>query len=167
MGDNVCDLGTSTNQFKDGYFGGGLTYTQPFAEMYRNVATVDSTWSGTTPHKAIFTSTTANADNVLFTHTTNRITYTGTKDKMMHTAATFSIFRVVTLIQSFRYINGVLVPGSLSTVTNGVSVGNALHSAFRMVTNDYAEVWIARLSGTANCTMSQMNLFAGALGNGF
>jgi D-alanyl-D-alanine carboxypeptidase len=140
--------------------------------MYRNVALLDNTFVGTTHHKALFTSTTANADNNLFTHTTNRLTYTGTMTKVMHTAVTFSVepdSNANTVFEVTVHKNGVQVPGAvvdISTVTTGVSVGNALHSAFRMSTNDYVEVWIGRLSGTANATMTQMNFFAGAMGVG-
>lgn len=172
MSNNGCDLGTSAKKFKNGYFGGVLEFEKPFAEMYENVTattiiSVTNVW-----YKANFTSTSANANNVGFTHSTNRLTYTGTLTKNFHCGVTICARPSTPADHNYEFglfKNGVLVPGSivaLHMINTGHDYSTAIHSIPQLTTNDYIELWVRRTtSGSQDVEVRHMNMFALALPN--
>lgn len=110
--------------------------------------------------------TIANADNHKFTHTNNRLTYTGTRPRIFHCGATIS----VTSPSNSDYEwslgiskNGVHVTGSktrMHTVTLGDHYSTAIHSFVTLETNDYIEVEIMNNTGSINVEVEDLNLFA-------
>lgn len=173
MSDGVCDLGTSSNKFKNGYFGGVLQFEKPWFEMYQNVTTTTTITTQNVWYKVAFTSTTANSNNEGFTHTSpNKITYDGSMTKNFHCGVTISANPSSPADHNYEFAifkNGVEVPGStvlLHMIDSGHDYSTAIHSIPVMATNDYLELYVRRTtSGSQDILVSRMNFFGLALPN--
>jgi len=116
---------------------------------------------GTTPVKANGTTTAIREKN--FTHTNGRLTYNGTITKTFQATAAISAESTVanvTLRMMFAK-NGAAV--AASEITRKIGTANDVGAASLVCTadcsqNDYVEVFIALLSGSANITLDKMVL---------
>ena len=136
---------------------GGL-YISTSAET--SIATVD-TWT-----KVSGTTTATTVSN--FTHTTNRLTYSGAPDVHVHIAMSFSCTAAANnKIFEFAIAKNGSVddPSVLSRkIGTGADVGAvALHTDLMLSTNDYLEMYVKNTTDDTNVTFEQGYLFGLAM----
>ena len=151
---------------------GGLTFPKPWGEIWEGIPILDSSWVGTDWHKALFFSTTQNANIQGFTHASpNRLIYTGAMTKNFHSGITVTFEASNNATTNFEFAlfkNGVITPGSTVAMTTTNSLyreSTAIHKVVELATNDYIELWVRRISGTADLTIAFYNMFTLALPN--
>lgn len=143
----------------------GLLYARvPMGECYFDpnaTATVIDTVS--VWKKVAGTSTIGHTDN--FTHSANRLTYTGSRNIMAHIGCTFSM-TPATASEHFSfsiYKNDTKVGGSEIAVTaSGLTdnVSSVIHTMTSMAPSDYIELWVKNIDTANNLTVTFMNLSA-------
>lgn len=188
MSDAKCNLGSATNRFKDLYIStitnatgvdidGNLTlnndfiYANPFGEYYAEDNATATTITTVNTWTKVLGTTTAFADNESFTHSNNRLTYTGTATKIFHMGASVNILSsdgadIKWSIGISK--NGTHLTGSrsvLNTASNTSYYSAAIQKFTTLATNDYVEIFVQNNTGTQNLTISDLNLFAIATPN--
>ena len=113
-------------------------------------------------------STTANAINQRFSHTDNRITYSGALGRDFLVTATLTITAATATNQIGFYIakNGSLLPESEVYITAnaaGRAEGAKVQTIVPMVTGDYLEMWVENSSSSADVTVGFLNVIAQAV----
>ena len=113
-------------------------------------------------------STTANSINQKFSHTDNRITYTGALGRDFLVSATVTITGATAGNQIGLYIakNGSTLPESEVYITanaSGRAEGGKVQTITPLVTNDYLEMWVENASSSADITVGFMNVIAQAI----
>ena len=179
-GGGALSIGASTNNAVnigasgiDTTISGNLVYAQPHIQCYGGV------WNANTVANTPMTNTTnlTNIDTnylinfgtdikndmaVGFSFTTaGRITYTGTKTRMVHTAYSLSGIDTKNAICSIAvFKNGAIIQGSVAYIDmTGGSSSTAIHIATMANTNDYFELY-ARSSVASNVlTIAYVNMF--------
>lgn len=151
--------------------GGLITYPKPFGEMYFEANATTTTISASNTWTKVAGTTTANADNQSFTHTSNRLTYTGSTTKVFHCGASFSFAGTSNTNVDWLFAiakNGTPLAGSRArrrTDTSGVYDSTATHIMAKLNTNDYLELMVNNILNTDNINVSDMNVFLMALPN--
>jgi hypothetical protein len=148
-----------------------FTYEKGIGELYwednttATVITLTNTW-----YKVLGTST-ANPDNTAFTHTNNRLTYTGTRTRIFHCGATIAIESPANTDIEWSFgirKNGTHITGSKTrfhTVSLGDHYGTAIHVFAKLATNDYIELELQNNTNTTNVEVSDINMFILGLPN--
>ncbi len=95
----------------------------------------------------------------------NRLVYTGAREKMFHIACTISIIcgQSNQTAKAVIYKNGSpLTTGVIQTKLGGSGdvTSTAIHVAIHLSTNDYLELRIMNVTGAYSFTITDMNLFA-------
>lgn len=110
---------------------------------------------------------TANIINQKFSHTDNRLTYTGGLTRNFQVSATASYTSGNNqIIGLYVAKNGAVIPDSeMYATTSGNGKAEAIHvqTIFEMDENDYIELWIENDSGTQNITVEFLNLICKSL----
>lgn len=144
----------------------GITNTFETGSCYAESQTTATTISVTGTYVKANITTTAGSVLGRFTHTANRLTYTGSKtrvfdiDAMVTTTSTTDGNQIATKI----YKNGVAVAGSraigTARVSGGVNRANNIkpQSIISLSTNDYIEIYITNLTNTDSVTVTDFNL---------
>jgi hypothetical protein len=154
---------TSSNNISDWVDNKGISNSKTLGKcsMTGNVtATVVAATS--TFYKALGT-TIANALNQRFSHTNNRLTYTGTVTKIFSINAVLSVSAGNNQMIAVRIAkNGVTITSSQSsTTTSGTGASENINSqeVIELVANDYIEVFIANDTAATNITTKSLSLF--------
>lgn len=145
----------------------GLVNTAEFGNYYMtNNATITPIAVSGTAYKILGT-TTENAINQKFTHSNNRLTYTGGLDRNFQVSATVSFTsgnnKVIGL-----YIakNGSIVTSSeMYATTSGSGRAESIHvqTVLELTANDYIELWIENDTDTTDITVEFLNLICKSL----
>ena len=145
----------------------GLINTAEFGNYFMtNNATITPIAVSGTAYK-IEGTTTENAINQKFTHTNNRLTYTGGLDRNFQISATVSFTsgnnKVIGL-----YINknGSLVNSSeMYATTSGSGRAESIHvqTVLELTANDYIELWVENDTDTTDITVEFLNLICKSL----
>lgn len=116
-----------------------------------------------TPVKAAGT-TTAYSGNVNFTHTNNRLTYSGdaTTKMLVNCTVTMSAATLNDIVRLLVYKNGAAV-SPYTGISRKLGTGDdrgamAITKIIEMTTDDYVEVWVENLSGSGNVTIDEGNV---------
>ena len=108
-----------------------------------------TTLSAITPAKAAGTTSSMGLNG--FSHTSNRLTYTGTATRTFEVLATLSAHTVsgAETLTFFLYKNGTLITGAEidRKVSNNDIGAVAVSALVSLATNDYVEVWVESLTG--------------------
>jgi hypothetical protein len=145
----------------------GVKNTAEIGNYYMlNNATVTTITSAGVPVKIEGTST-ANAINQKFSHSDNRLTYTGGLTRNFQVSATASFTSGNNrLIGLYVAKNGVVIADSeMYATTSGSGRAEAIHvqTIFEMDENDYVELWIENDSNTDNITVEFLNFICKSL----
>ncbi len=145
----------------------GVTNTSEFGNYYMtNNATVTPIASAGVEYK-IEGTTTPKAINQKFTHTNNRLTYTGGLDREFQISATVSFTsgnnKVIGL-----YINknGTIISDSeMYATTSGSGRAESIHvqTVLPLTANDYIELWIENDTDATDVTVEFLNLICKSL----
>jgi hypothetical protein len=152
-----------------------LVYDNPGFECYAtNNATVTNIGTINTPTRVTYgagTVTASHQHGFAIDTTTNiaRVTYTGSRMRMVHCGLTMSAIHsaVNTNIRFYLYINGTLVPGSTVrqfSASNTDYGSTAIHSMPDLAPNDYIELY-CQADKTGSVTVSDMNFFGMTMPN--
>ena len=144
----------------------GITNTFETGSLYaENQSTATAISSSGTYVKANVTTT---AGEVLgrFTHSNNRLTYTGSKTRVFEVQCTLALTSGSDgdNIAIKIYKNGVAVNGTRGVgTTRSIFLTNKAENIptqaiLSLNTNDYIEIWIANLSDTSSVTVTDINL---------
>lgn len=170
-GNGTCNLGTTSYPFGHAYIS-GLTFPKSFGEMYARDLAVSTTMTTLNTWYKASISTTANTSNQSFTHTANRLTYTGTTSRIFHCGVTFTVAPDSNNDSNFTfsiYKNGTIVDSSLVSlhvINSGHNYSSAIHSIITLETNSYIEVYVRRTTNPlVNVTVKHVNVFALSLPN--
>lgn len=145
----------------------GLVNTAEFGNYYMtNNAIVTPIAVSGTAYKILGT-TTENAINQKFSHTDNRLTYTGGLDRNFQVSATVSFTsgnnKVIGLYISK---NGSIVTSSeMYATTSGSGRAESIHvqTVLDLTANDYIELWIENDTDTTDITVEFLNLICKSL----
>lgn len=138
-----------------------VSMKQPFGNYYRNSASATTISVAGTYYKAAGTSTAGRL--YLFTHTDNRLTYTGALDTeviihghlSMTTAGTADILGIK-LAKNGTVIDNTVVRRKVGT---GTDIGAAgITGITTLSTGDYIEIWVTNEDATASVTLDEYNL---------
>lgn len=110
----------------------------------------------------ILGTTTANPINQKFSHTNNRLTYTGALDRSFIVTVCASANSVGSAKQVGFYVakNGTVIAESeiyVTTNTSSRAEGVALQTILDLSTNDYIEVFVENSTDTGNITVTELN----------
>ena len=140
----------------------GINNTSFLSSYYMNDnATVTTISTIDTPVKVAGT-TIAVSINQKFTHTNNRLTYTGAIEKSFKIIGVSSFISGNNNVIGFNFFkNGTIINSNLSKATANSS-GRAENITFQTITNlsenDYIEVYVQNKSGTQNITVEDLNV---------
>lgn len=145
----------------------GIINSARVGSMYWTGQTTATTISAiNTPVKATLT-TTANGVNQGFSHTNNRLTYTGAQTRTFYLSTNPSVSSGNNhQIRVSIYKNGVLVPGAIGlTVTgnSGKAASVTAQGVTTLTTGDYIELWVSNLTAATNITVTDGTLDARGL----
>lgn len=172
MADTERSLADLLTIFRDGQAAGSITeqdvrdlivsLVPPYGSMYISTATETSISTQNTPVKALGTTTAGDALRD-FTHTANRLTYTGVPDREFIVIVALSLTAAQNnQILAFHLAkNGSVI--AASEIQRKAAIGNDIGAASVMVEidlsqNDYIELWVENKSGDTNLTIELMNL---------
>lgn len=153
---------------------GMISFVKPWFEMYDNVELISPIMVLYTWYKANFTSTKANVNSYLFTHTSpNKMTCNASVAKSYHMGCTFSGYPNGGLDTSFEFAlakNGIILPQSvvgMTTINNADRYSSAIHAIEVLRENDYIELYYRRTTSTVTdkITIEFFNMFGIALPN--
>ena len=135
--------------------------TLPVGELwFSNAAETSVTVAGTFVKSAGLTTLVTDPAAIEFTHSNNRLTYTGTDTRAFTVACTFSA--VGTAIPNQLLAFALAQDGTVSDKTivqRQLSIGTdegagAVHGLFTLTTNSYIELWVTNETSTANITIN-------------
>ena len=103
--------------------------------------------------------TSANSSNKNFSHTSNKLTYTGTPTKMFIVTVCATLTGTSGESAAIRIAkNGTTIAGThFATSINGVAMTQGY---FQLATNDYIEVFVLNASSTNSITVYNLNVIA-------
>lgn len=144
----------------------GITNTFETGSCYAESQSTATTIAVTGTYVKADVTTTAGSVLGRFTHTSNRLTYTGSKTRVFDIDAMLSVTSTTdgNQIGVKIYKNGSAVVGSRAIanvrVTGGVNRANNIkpQSIISLNTNDYIEIYITNLSNTNSVTVTDFNL---------
>ena len=127
-----------------------------------NNATTTTISTVNTPVKILGT-TTPNVINQKFTHTNNRLTYTGSiiRDFEVNIVMSFTTTTNNKKFGLYIAINGVVTNASLIYATsdgNNRAESISCQEIFQLSQNDYVEAWIENATDSSNVTVTHLNL---------
>lgn len=133
---------------------------------FESNATATTIAATNTPVKIAGT-TTSNALNRSFTHTNNRLTYTGSISRlfMVTCSATFSSGNNHDLT-AILYKNGIAISGgknSVTTSSEGLASSISCQALVELSNADYIELWTENKTAIANITATELNLIIRAV----
>lgn len=106
--------------------------------------------------------TTMGAITQRFSHTANRLTYTGSATRSFAVESIVSLTSGNTNVVAVAiYKNGAIVPGGVSRVTtsgSGKSENVSTQAVVSLATDDYVEMWVANESAVQGITVSDLSL---------
>lgn len=145
----------------------GITNSSEIGQMYvTNNATATTIGAANVFVKAAGT-TTENAINQKFSHTSNRLTYTGGLNRSFRVTVVCSLAaNNGNLVQARIAKNGVTLAESESQATisaNGRSENIKSQTLVELTTNDFLELWVANSAANVNITASEINMIVEAL----
>lgn len=134
---------------------------ESFGGYYMDSPTATPNTSGTPVKLAGTTVIMDDVEN--FTHTNNRLTYTGTHVRPFNVDVTMAVesSKNSTLVSAWIYKNGAVVTGSMNNVyckTLGEQFPNALFAQVSLSPNDYIEVWADSDVGNPDITADTMTV---------
>lgn len=141
----------------------GINNSDSIANYYMSDnATVTNVITAATPLKIAGT-TTANAINQKFTHTSNRETYTGAINRNFKVTATVSVTSASANDQIGFYVakNGTVLTESEMYVTTNASAraeSVTIQTLVSLVTNDYIEIWVENDTDASDVTVTFLNV---------
>ncbi len=146
----------------------GINNTSAFAQYsMRNNATVNNILVAGTFYK-INGTTTSNALNSKFTHSNNRLTYTGSltrnfKIDFITTVSAGNNHDIRIRLAKFDFINNTLtrlLDSEMSEDTSGTGRASNIkgQGILSLKTNDYIEIHVTNNSATGNITVEQLNV---------
>lgn len=135
------------------------TYTDSYGTYYVS-SSAATTISNTTAHFKVAGTTTAGPLSQ-FTHTDNRLTYTGTPTQVFHVDVAISMTSASAnqVIEFAIFKNGTLETGSEIQRKQGTATdvaALALDFMVSMATNDYVEVYVKNTTSATNVTADKM-----------
>jgi len=145
----------------------GLVNTAEFGNYYMNNNATATTIASSGVAYKILGTTTANTINQKFTHTNNRLTYTGGLDRNFQVSATVSFVtgnnKVIGL---YVAKNGAIVTDSeMYATSSGSGRAESIHvqTVLELTANDYVELWIENDTDTTDITVEFLNFIAKSL----
>jgi hypothetical protein len=139
----------------------------PMGEVYMTGNTTATTVSIAGTYYKVSGTTSFSSGSYNFSNggVSNRLTYTGAREKMFHIACTLSASSSTSnqVIKAALFKNGVaLGNGVIQTKlgSTGDITSTAIHVMTELMQNDYLELFIMNTSGTGPLTITEMNLFA-------
>jgi hypothetical protein len=124
--------------------------------------TAATTISASNTYVKISGTTSANSNNKQVSHTSNKLTYTGTETKLFTATSSLSLSGTNGDDISIRIAkNGTTLSGSQIRVTisgNGHVEVLAVQSLISMATNDYLEMFITNNTSTNSVTVKNMSM---------
>jgi hypothetical protein len=146
----------------------GISNSAALAQYYMvdNVTATDIVTQGVAVK--IAGTTTANSINQKFSHSNNRLTYTGALSRDFLVTSTLTITGATSGNQIGLYIskNGTLLSDSEVYITanaSGRAEGGKIQSIVDMNTDDYIEIWIENASATSDVTVGFLNTIVQAI----
>jgi hypothetical protein len=147
----------------------GIVNSSAIGQMYYTNNTTPNTIATTNVFEKILGATTDSSINQKFSHTNNRLTYTGAlarsfKVTSFVSANSVSTNNVTILVRIYK--NGVAIPESeaqASTSATGRNESFPSQAIIEMVQNDYVEIFIANTSNANNLLVTELNVVIEAL----
>ena len=134
--------------------------TQPVGELWFSTPVETVIGSSSVFVKALGTTTLETDPAAIeFTHTNNRLTYTGTGSRTMWVSCTFSAIGAGTnqllafaLAQDGTVSDKTIVNRQVGTGTD--EGAGSVHGLFTMTTNSYVELWVTNMTSAQNITIN-------------
>jgi hypothetical protein len=147
----------------------GIVNSSAIGQMYYTNNTTQNPIATTNVFEKILGTTTASSINQKFSHTNNRLTYTGALARSFKVTSFVSANSVTTnnvTILVRIYKNGVAIPESeaqASTSATGRNESFPSQAIIEMVQNDYVEIFINNTSNANNLLVTELNVVIEAL----
>lgn len=146
----------------------GVTNSNSIGQMYMSGNATTTTIANTTDYVKVAGTTTANALNQKFSHSNNKLTYTGALTNSFEVICTLSATAGTNNQVYFAiYKNGVLDTSSITIATTSGTgrAENFIVTWFGTLSqNDYIEVFCRNASATTNILTTNLNLIIKAVG---
>lgn len=147
----------------------GINNSAEIGQMYYTNNTTQNTIATTNVFEKVVGVTTASAINQKFSHTNNRLTYTGGIARAFRATAFCSAQAITTnattiLIRIAK--NGVTIAESEAQSTTSATGRNEsfpCQAIVELTANDYLEVWIANATNANNLLVTELNMIVEAL----
>ena len=145
----------------------GITNTSEIGNYYMNNNATVTTISAVEVPVKISGTTTSNTINQKFTHTDNRLEYTGGLDRDFQVSATMSFTTGNNkVVGMYVAKNGSIIPSSEMYATSSAS-GRAesihIQTILNMTAGDYIELWIENDTDSTNITVEFLNVIVKSL----
>jgi hypothetical protein len=147
----------------------GIVNSSAIGQMYYTNNTTQNPIATTGAFEKILGTTTASSINQKFSHTNNRLTYTGALARSFKVTSFVSANSVTTNAVTILvriYKNGVAIAESeaqASTSATGRNESFPSQAIIEMVQNDYVEIFIANASNANNLLATELNVVIEAL----
>jgi hypothetical protein len=147
----------------------GIVNSSAIGQMYYSNNTTQNPIATTNVFEKILGTTTASSINQKFSHTNNRLTYTGAlarsfKVTSFVSANSVSTNNVTILVRIYK--NGVAIPESEAQASTSATARNESfpsQAIIEMVQNDYVEIFINNTSNANNLLVTELNVVIEAL----
>ena len=147
----------------------GIGNSAEIGQAYYTNNTTQNPIATTGVFEKILGTTTASAVNQKFTHTDNRLTYTGGIARSFRVTASCSAQAITTntttiLVRAAK--NGVTIAESESQATTSGTARNEnfySQAIVELTTNDFLELWIANATNANNLLVTELNIIVEAL----
>lgn len=146
----------------------GITNTAANGQMYMQGNATATTVAAINTYYKVDGTTTAGPDNSKFTHTSNRMTYSGAIQRRVLVIATISFTAGANDVCRFGFYSSVgaaVRTGSAMTATASIPLGLSgraesvtIQDVLTMANGDYLEVHAMNTTATANITVTDMNV---------
>jgi hypothetical protein len=141
-----------------------------FGQYYFTDNTTQTTINTQNTFQKILGTTTPNSNNQSFSHTNNRLTYTGAATKLFKITTNASInpvntTNVITLLTRIAKNNTTLPESQFKSTIYYTSDNETFHNQVlvSLSTNDYIELWVANTTNTDGITCVELNVVVEAL----
>jgi hypothetical protein len=147
----------------------GIVNSSAIGQMYYTNNTTQNPIATTGAFEKILGTTTASSINQKFSHTNNRLTYTGALARSFKVTSFVSANSVTTnnvTILVRIYKNGVAIPESEAQASTSATARNESfpsQAIIEMVQNDYVEIFINNTSNANNLLVTELNVVIEAL----
>lgn len=141
----------------------GITNTSASGQLTMQANATTTTVSNTNTFYKVAGTTTAASDNVKFSHSNNRLTYTGIVPRRFHLTTVLSFSSGNNNVCEFGYYDSILgsVQSSSRVKTTANTAGRAenitLITVLEMTQGRYVEIHCANTTGTNNITVEDLN----------